>query len=95
MSLLPTKRALEIWVLGAWYDGAARTLPQRCFTAMLTPLGWLVARVAQRRRRARAPGTAVLPPVIVVGNLTVGGTGKTPVVAWLAVQLRADFLRGV
>ena len=90
MSLLPTKRALEIWVLGAWYDGAARTLPQRCFTAMLTPLGWLVARVAQRRRRARAPGTAVLPPVIVVGNLTVGGTGKTPVVAWLAAQLRAQ-----
>ena len=41
MSLLPTKRALEIWVLGAWYDGAARTLPQRCFTAMMTPLvGW-------------------------------------------------------
>ncbi len=108
MSLLPTKRALEVWVLGAWYDGATRTLAQRCFTAALAPLGWLVALVAQRRRQRaqvlatqlanrEAPaaghlalGTTALPPVIVVGNLTVGGTGKTPVVAWLAAQLRAQ-----
>lgn len=27
-------------------------------------------------------------PVIIVGNLTVGGTGKTPVVVWLAQWLR-------
>ena len=35
------------------------------------------------RRRQRLP-----VPVIVVGNVTVGGTGKTPLVAWLC-----DFLR--
>lgn len=29
-------------------------------------------------------------PVIVVGNLTVGGTGKTPLVAWLAQYLKAQ-----
>ena len=28
-------------------------------------------------------------PVVVVGNLTVGGTGKTPLVAWLADRLTA------
>lgn len=28
-------------------------------------------------------------PVIVVGNIAVGGSGKTPVVAWLVEQLRA------
>ncbi len=31
-------------------------------------------------------------PVISVGNLAVGGTGKTPLVAWIAQRLRADGL---
>src|SRR3990167_10619021 len=29
-------------------------------------------------------------PIIVVGNITVGGTGKTPVVIWLANYLKAQ-----
>src|SRR5687767_14056116 len=32
-------------------------------------------------------------PVVVVGNLTVGGTGKTPLVAWLSTKLAAVGLR--
>ena len=32
-------------------------------------------------------------PVISVGNLTLGGTGKTPMVAWLARYLKAHQLR--
>jgi tetraacyldisaccharide 4'-kinase len=32
-------------------------------------------------------------PVVVVGNLTVGGTGKTPLVAWLSGKLAAVGLR--
>jgi len=32
-------------------------------------------------------------PVICVGNLTVGGTGKTPVVAWIAAWLRHRHVR--
>src|SRR4029078_5205681 len=32
-------------------------------------------------------------PVVVVGNLTVGGTGKTPLVAWLASRLAAVGLK--
>jgi tetraacyldisaccharide 4'-kinase len=32
-------------------------------------------------------------PVVVIGNLTVGGTGKTPLVAWLSLKLAAVGLR--
>ena len=37
--------------------------------------------------RQAVPAYRVGRPVIVVGNLTVGGTGKTPLVAWLAEKL--------
>ncbi len=62
-------------------------------TVLLAPLSALfAAAVALRRwlyhagflRRERLP-----VPVIVVGNISVGGTGKTPLVLWLAAQLRA------
>lgn len=58
---------------------------------LLAPLGWLWA-AATRRRLARGPWARVGVPVICVGNLTVGGTGKTPTVAALAALLAA---RGV
>jgi tetraacyldisaccharide 4'-kinase len=52
-------------------------------SALLYPLSLLYGAVASIRRAAATP--ARLPvPVIVAGNLTVGGTGKTPLVLWLA-----------
>ena len=58
--------------------------------ALLTPPALLYrAAVALRNRRYDRPGQAVHPgiPVISVGNLTVGGTGKTPLTAWIAERL--------
>jgi len=70
-------------LLGIWYgEGGDWLRPLACvfgvasaFRRALYRGGWL--------RSWRAP-----VPVVVVGNLTVGGTGKTPLVLWLATALR-------
>ena len=43
-----------------------------------------LARTANERRRVRPSAL----PALSIGNLTVGGTGKTPLAAWCARQLR-------
>ena len=59
----------------------------------LLPLSWLFGVLAGWRRLAYRRGWLAadrLPvPVVVVGNVTVGGSGKTPLVLWLARELRA------
>ncbi len=56
-------------------------------TTLLVPLACVVGAVAARRRAgARAPALPV--PVIVVGNVIVGGAGKTPTVIALCALLR-------
>ena len=47
----------------------------------------------RRYDRGHAIAHRVGVPVISVGNLTLGGTGKTPMVKWLARWLRARGLR--
>ena len=64
---------------------------------LLLPLSWLYAAIVRLRRRAYAAGILrsqrLAVPVVVVGNLTVGGSGKTPLVIWLAEQLQQRGLR--
>jgi tetraacyldisaccharide 4'-kinase len=57
-------------------------------TALLMPLAWLVGAVAARRRATARP-TSLPVPVIVVGNVIVGGAGKTPTVIALVALLRS------
>jgi tetraacyldisaccharide 4'-kinase len=69
-----------------WYGPAWRSLP-------LWPLALLFGAILALRSRLYRAGllrsVRAGVPVIVVGNLTVGGTGKTPVAAWLARELAA------
>ncbi|MCY4563066.1 MAG: tetraacyldisaccharide 4'-kinase [Gammaproteobacteria bacterium] len=76
----PRTRLVRAWYEDAWW------------LRLLSPLSWVFGFIAGRRRLAaltgkRPPWRAPVP-VLVVGNLTVGGTGKTPLVIWLVRQLR-------
>nr|WP_245399708.1 tetraacyldisaccharide 4'-kinase [Atopomonas sediminilitoris] len=60
--------------------------------SLLKPLEQLYRRVVMQQRLAYASG-AKTPyrapvPVLVVGNITVGGTGKTPLILWLIEHCR-------
>jgi tetraacyldisaccharide 4'-kinase len=66
-----------------WYR---REPGMRVTRALLTPLSWAWA-AATARRIARARPIDPGVPVVCVGNLTVGGTGKTPVVRAVAERL--------
>jgi tetraacyldisaccharide 4'-kinase len=86
---MPDNAGIRGWLARSWYGGRAQS--------WLAPLAMLFAAASSLRRFAYRRGlfASVHPgvPVIVVGNLTVGGTGKTPLVIWLAQHLQQRGLR--
>ena len=69
-----------------WY--VRRGAPMPVTRALLTPLSWLWTAVTARRIagiESDDPGV----PVICIGNVTVGGAGKTPVAREILRHLRA------
>ncbi|MGE7957802.1 tetraacyldisaccharide 4'-kinase [Pseudomonas sp. NPDC089530] len=82
--------AMSDRLLAAWYDGH-RALK------LLQPLEWLYRRVVVRKRERflAGEGTVYQPPVplVVVGNITVGGTGKTPLILWMIEHCQRHGLR--
>ena len=64
------------------------------FYLVLLPLSWLFSVITALRRQAYKigvlPSYALPVPVIVVGNINMGGSGKTPVVMWLVEQLKSS-----
>ena len=77
-------------LVNAWYQGHPALL-------LLRPLEWLYRKVVQRKRQrflaGQSPSYRAPVPVIVVGNITVGGTGKTPLILYLIEHCRARGVR--
>jgi len=75
---------LQSWLNRIWYERA--TPPW-----WMLPLSLTYGAAAGSRRYLYAKrlrkSTRVSSPVVVVGNLSVGGTGKTPLVCWLVARL--------
>jgi tetraacyldisaccharide 4'-kinase len=75
------------WLQVEWYEKKVPHLS-------LLPLEALFKQAVRLRRHAYRQGLKKsdwLPvPVLIVGNLSVGGTGKTPLVIWLAKFLRGQ-----
>jgi tetraacyldisaccharide 4'-kinase len=81
------KRSFSAWIAESWYKDSLISL-------CLSPLSLIYEGVVRLRKKLYALGILQkcrLPvPVIVVGNLTVGGTGKTPLIIWLARFLKEE-----
>ncbi len=82
--------ALHDWLQRVWFKGAGGGW-------VLAPLTWMYALVSSVRRVAYQSGLRasirVSCPVIIVGNLSVGGTGKTPLTIALAQGLTRRGMR--
>ena len=77
-------------LLHAWYNGHPAL-------ALLRPLESLYRRVVQGKRARFLAGEGDIYrapiPVVVVGNITVGGTGKTPLILWMIDHCQRRGLR--
>ena len=83
----PLRARLEAWLQRHWWRSSV-SLPMQ----LLRPLSWLLGMLLAVRRATRATrgAPAALPvPVVVVGNLIVGGAGKTPTVLAVVQALQA------
>ena len=67
-----------------WYSSATPPAWLRLLERLFI---WISSR---RRLRLQAQAVDVGVPVIIVGNIAVGGTGKTPFVTWLVQSLRSQ-----
>jgi len=81
--------SVERRLVAAWYSNSL-------WSWLLVPFSWLFGRLAQARRvwlQHRFQGRRYSVPVVVVGNISVGGSGKTPLVIALVKALAEHGLK--
>jgi tetraacyldisaccharide 4'-kinase len=82
---MPSPRATFLWARRSWRSD------------LLLPLAWLFGALTALRRSLYRHGAfksaRLAAPTIVVGNIAVGGTGKTPFVIALVQALKAQGLQ--
>jgi tetraacyldisaccharide 4'-kinase len=77
-------------LLAAWYTGHPALVLLRPLEALYR---WVVTRKRARFLSGESASYRAPVPVIVVGNITVGGTGKTPMILWLIEHCRQQGLK--
>ncbi len=77
--------SVQSWLNRVWYERASPPW-------WLLPLSLSYGAAAGARRylysKQLRKSTRIASPVVVVGNVSVGGTGKTPLVCWLVARLQ-------
>ena len=83
------KKAIESLIIRVWYGQSQLSI---FIAALLSPLSSLYQTIADNnKRKGIASRKDNLPiKIIVIGNITAGGTGKTPLLIALAQQLAAQ-----
>jgi tetraacyldisaccharide 4'-kinase len=89
------KTSPRFWEKSSFSQSPLRTLLDRLISITLLPLSWIYGFIIWIKQLALDSGLlqslgiyrATPVPVIIVGNLRVGGTGKTPLVIALATEL--------
>ncbi len=77
------------WIDNIWYAPSWYHWPLIILLLPLTALFWLLSVLRRALFRLGIKASVDIPvPIIVVGNISVGGNGKTPLVVYLAKQLR-------
>ena len=73
-----------------WWEGELGAAG-RALSVIAAPASWTWSALSSARTRAgaRSPTPMHGLRVVSVGNLAVGGTGKTPLVRWVASELEA------
>jgi len=78
------------WLQTSWYHKSIRST---LVSALFLPLSWLFCVITWLRRFCYRQGIlkthSISATVIIVGNINVGGTGKTPLVTTIVTQLTA------